>query len=399
MPGIVDIKTPPGQDTSQHLAVPGLNDALDDATDKNGRLHVFLVHGMSNHPFGPEKEFQRRFGVSDYPSLLRHLDDPAWRASKTSAVIGSIQEKQFDPLVDRLARELGVSPSQTEGPTLEWIENKNRLLGYQLRWPFEGPRDGTGRTPRMVIHLNAWALASIPHKIKLLGDDNHAGRKDFFFNRALKDGLVSWGLMDAALYVGAERANMQHAVETGINWLAHGYPQKETPQPAAGDRYAFGAASLGSAITLDTLKMLLAEPDSPTVARMFRSGVPLYLFANQIPLLDPASVSSGAGNRAKITNSTQALKEIARQLPKDAVLTVVAYNDPSDMLGFPVPAIPDNGDGAKIRVINVAVRNQAFGIWWLFSNPLAAHTGHPRTRTVMKNMADGITVKAAATTP
>jgi hypothetical protein len=408
-PGIVDRKTPEGQDTSEKIEVQGLRQAIGDAAELGGSLQLFLVHGMSNHPFGPEGELGRRLGTPDYSQLLDEIKKPAWRAAKKEAVISAIQDYQFDPLVKRLAKELGVRDSRSdpsiEHATLEWLEDDGKLLGYQLRWPFEGSPDQNGRIPRLVVHLNSWAMVTIPHKVKLLGDDNHAGRKDFRLNRGLKDGLVSWGLMDAALYVGAGRTGMQQAVAQGLHLLAEG-----SLAPSRHDRFAFGAASLGSVITLDTMKNLLEHGGvcyggmcrrlaPETIASMFRKGVPLFLFANQIPLLDPASVPASAAGSTAISESTAALTDLAERLPQGAVLTVVAFSDPSDMLSYRVPAIATARKSAVIRVVNIAVRNQSVGLWWLVSDPLAAHTGFPKTRAVMNEMVNGMTIEASATSP
>jgi hypothetical protein len=397
-PGIVDRETPVGQDSSQDIQVQGLRKAMDDAAEHGGSLQLFLVHGMSNHPFGPEKTFQKTLGIADYPKLVEEIPKPEWREEKKEACIAAIKRYQFDPLVTRLIKELGFEQTSQQPATLEWLQDGEQLLGYQLRWPFESAPDRNGRVRRLVVHLNSWAMVTIPHKVKLLGDDNYAGRRDFPINRGLKDGLVSWGLMDAALYVGAGKKDMQQAVAKGLHLLAEG-----SPAPNRHDRFAFGAASLGSVITLDTMKNVLNEGGvcyggvcrrlaPETVSGMFREGVPLFLFANQIPLLDPASIPASGSRNATVSASTSALTDLAEQLPKDGVLTVVAFNDPSDMLGYRVPAIPTHAKGAQIRVVNVAVRNQSLGLWWIFSNPLSAHVDFPKTNAVMNEMVNGITI-------
>jgi hypothetical protein len=208
-PGIVDRETPAGQDTSEKIEVQGLRQAMGDAAELGGSLQLFLVHGMSNHPFGPEGELGGRLGTPDYPRLLEEIRKPAWRAAKKKALITAIQDYQFNPLVERLAGELGVRDSRSdpriEPATLEWLEDDGTLLGYQLRWPFEGSTDHNGRVPRFVVHLNSWAMVTIPHKVKLLGDDNHAGRRDFLLNRGLKEDIA------AAVAQGALRPEARDA--------------------------------------------------------------------------------------------------------------------------------------------------------------------------------------------
>ena len=224
----------------------------------------------------------------------------------------------------------------------------------------------------------------------------------------IKDSVITWGLADAAQYVGKSKERIQLAVAKGIESMA----KEASIETASGrrnssDKFAFGAASLGSIVTLDTLRSI-AEKDgeycyigagkggcvsvsAETVKAMFSRNMPLYFFANQVPLLGPADPSTrGMGNvESKVASFA---KDIGTKN-----LTVVAFYDPADFLGYRVPKIESNGD-TKVDVVNVMTRNQGFGIWYVINNPLDAHTGFPKTRAVMNFMADGAKVSSIGDT-
>lgn len=397
IPGIKDYRFPHGQKPMGVTHVGGLEEAIDSAAAKGGALHLFLVHGMSNHPFG--SDFASKLGVKDYPDLLEQLKRPAWRREKEGAMIDCITRTQFDPLVTRLAGRLKVKPLAESACRLKWIDDRRGLAGYQLRWEFAsdaGTGDGTAPPRRLVVHLNSWAFTTIPAKAGLQAADAYEERNAFPFNKALKDGVVTWGLMDAALYVGSERKRMQHVVAKGLEWVGE--------EDLKSGRFAFGAASLGSVITLDTMAEAAGSLNPEISDALFDGTLPLYLFANQIPLLDPAArrpfpaIAKQGGTAPPRSPVANSLQNFAAQAPRPSrphqihqprgKLTVLAFNDPSDMLGYQVPPVPSKN--VDVTVINVTTRNQAIGIWFLGVNPLDAHTGFPKTRAVVEMMVKGI---------
>lgn len=393
IPGVKRISVPELQPPVK-CRVGGLEDAIQEAARNEGALHLFLVHGMANHPFGKLK----KLGVRNYADLMAKID----RGDIDEKVlIDLIKKEQFNPLVDNLAKSLGVVPiesSCSQSPPLVWLRDPKGLMGYQMRSEYVGPwKDGRQR--KLVVHINCWAFTVIPFKERLVELDDYDERNLFRLNKLVKDGIITWGLMDAALYVGGERLRMQDAVAEGLRLVG-----KEDLNKG---KFAFGAASLGSIITLETFKRE-AKGLNPKLTAAFLTGEqPLYLFANQIPLLGPAN--GGALKRgetedgrhgivAPVANALQAFAESAKaanealEYPK---LTVVAFNDPADLLGYPVPMIEkrDGKNAVEVTVVNVATRNQGLGIWFAGVNPVSAHTGFAKTRDVVKIMSKGIEKK------
>lgn len=413
-PRIVEKSIATSDKSHPPVTVPGLREAVERAAARGGSVHLFLVHGMSNHPFGGEASFPTEFQAKDYTDILAKLRSNDWREEpvRRGRFIAAIRKAQFDPLVPRLVSRLGLD-YVANSSELEWYEDGKGLLGYKLREVFEGKSTG-GKSPRrLVVHLSAWAPVSIAEKIPLMARDNYQERNDFPLNRSIKDGTVSWGLADAAQYVGKNRSRIQYAVALGLESMAKeaGIDSSSANPGVCRDLFAFGAASLGSIITLDALATLAGNGgkqcyldggrntcvnlDSTVVQAMFSGGLPLYLFANQIPLLWPA-----IEGKYKTKGEARALaNQIAEFAPaaKQHRFLVVAFNDPADFLGYRVPNL-DTGKGVGIDVINVMTRNQGYGIWWLVNSPLDAHTGFPKTRAVMDFMAEGGKVTKTADT-
>lgn len=376
-------------DANDSFGLIGLETAIDSTDGVDGALHLFLVHGMSNHPFGPEENFQRRFGVSCYGDLLPKVRDPEWRRANEARLVESIITSQFDPLVTNLASRLAIKPVQHEPCRLTWLGNPDNPHGYQLRWEFAG-RTASGKTRRMVVHLNNWSLTTIHSKLQLLEDDTYPERNAFFANKKIKDAMVTWGLMDAAMYVGQGRARMQAPVADGLKLVAR--------EDLKRGRFAFGAASLGSIITLDTMTRITRSLDPDMTAALFKGDLPLYLFANQIPLLGPAAERSleqmtNPAYRASLTSPvSDSLGQFAAQAVREGktgdsrpILSVLAFNDPADLLGYRVNP-PKASDDVTVRVANVTTHNRGWGIWGIVTNPYSAHAGFPETSGVIKLM-------------
>lgn len=407
-PRIVGTSIAGSKDEQRTITVQGLKQAVADAGAEGGSVHLFLVHGMSNHPFGKEADFKQKFGAEDYREILEKLRSKDYRdePKRHNTFIKTIAETQFTPLVPRLAKRLNLE-EDTDQSKLEWYLDGDGLLGYKLRRVFESaPNNGPKR--RLVVHLSAWAPVSIAEKIELKANDDYDQRKTFIANKMIKDGVITWGLADAAQYVGKGKERIQLAVAKGVESMANeARLQSQSGRKESSDRFAFGAASLGSIITLDTLRCLAdgngnfcyigsgksgcISVSPETVKAMFSRSMPLYFFANQIPLLGPADPNS---------NKKDGIETKVASFAKDVGaknLTVVAFNDPADFLGYRVPKIESNGS-TKVDVVNVMTRNQSVGIWFVVNSPLDAHTGFSKTRAVMNYMADGGTVNSTGDT-
>ncbi len=398
------IATKNAADKPEKVTVPGIADAVKATARDGGSLHLFLVHGMSNHPFGPPKKFKTNFEVEGYPELMNKLKEKSWREKPETHAnfIKAISLAQFDPLVPNLAKTLKLVETE-DARRLDWYEDEKGIIGYKMRRVFEGEPVQTGQRRRLVVHLSAWAPVTIPEKLALLESDNYPQRNFFIGNRVIKDASVSWGLADAAQYVGKNKGRMRAAVAMGIESMAReANLNSQAGRRASQDRFAFGAASLGSIITLDTLQMLAQSGGaqcfvdggskgcvtvSPgAIKAMFSNDMPLYMFANQIPLLAPAIDTD-----FKSDAFAQKVADITgRKEPRKFL--IVAFNDPSDFLGYRVPHIASS-DTVDVDVVNLVTRNQSFGVWFFLNNPLQAHGGFALTSAVMDFIAKGGTIE------
>ena len=387
IPGVRKITVPKGQISAEGQKVKGLNESIDEASANGGALHLFLVHGMSNQPFGDPKELGS--GIYSYGDVVEKFkNDKEWRVRNEAMLTERATKAQFEELVSRTADKLGTTEKISE--KLTWIEDKKGVMGYQVRTEYKGA-SAEGRQRRLVVHRNCWAFTVIPFKSELLALDNDPARDRYFLNKMLKDSIVTWGLMDAALYVGSQRNRMQDAVSRGLAMVGK--------EDLKNGRFAFGAASLGSIITLDTMARDASKLDSDIKNAFFREEQPLYFFANQVGLLgagdkDPLKSVAKANQTAivapELSTSLQNFAKSADPTTKSetAKLTVIAFNDPADFLGYPVPA--QENDSVEFRIVNVSVRNQGLGIWGTVVNPLDAHGGFPKTRGVVKILTEGI---------
>lgn len=422
----------------ENQSVPGLRAALNETAGEGGTLRVFLVHGMSNHPYGDKNAFSDTFDkdVADYPALLEKMKSPAWRNGKKADFIKAIVGSQFTPLIPNLAATLGLH--QEEGVELQWLTGNGEqdVIGYQLRRPFRGVVDGQER--RVVFYVSSWAHTCLEPKSELARHEEYPERKYPIANKGIKDGLVTWGLMDAALYVGTNRHRMEEAVAQGLSAM-----WAESAGQSAHDRYVFVSASLGSIITLNTLTRILNEappagttgkslspeavitmllpPKSGNSLRPPASPASLHMLANQVPLLAQAVDNGGAGLKATDAEGAApsetpleapqatALRGFARALSQalgqakslglekqgdgKRQLNVIAYTDPADLLSFQIRKrdLPGFGEleNVNIELTNVLVRNPAFGIRPLFSWPLSAHSDFDKSPAVIWLMAEG----------
>ena len=248
--------------------------------------------------------------------------------------------------------------------------------------------------------------------------------KGALFNRSLKNTILDWGFSDAVMAVGAMngifREGMRQLFLESARFNADGTRtndwEKQLKDPHGMDQeFIVVSHSLGSYLVFSTLNMDQQEefPESTqapatggkatedAAARyIFERTSLVYFFANQIPLLELATMetagtaTSAQGNEtkepdAKATLSAQmrTWKNLRRSFGskpgEEEELAakprqVVAWSDPSDLLTWRIPGMKG------LMIDNLYVRNT---FWrWIVARPIAAHVNYDRNRDVIRVM-------------
>jgi hypothetical protein len=211
-------------------------------------------------------------------------------------------------------------------------------------------------------------------------------------NAMLKREIVNWGLSDAVMAVGPMRGYYRRAMNAAFAFAAT-FEGKSIDER----EFVVISESLGSFAVMDAYEHIDAAHNA--VRDVLDRTYLLYFFANQFALLELARVGNLPGvflsadlaesAHAPSASPLQALERWA-QHPLHAerlsgsdraarVSQIIAFNDPSDLLTFDVPAI------AGAKVVNLYDR---IGSHWLglFENPVTAHTGHSANPNVLRTM-------------
>jgi hypothetical protein len=212
-------------------------------------------------------------------------------------------------------------------------------------------------------------------------------------NAGLKRQLVDWGLADAAIVLGPMKTYLHRAMEKAFAYAAD-YEGRDTE----GQEFVVVSESLGSFVVMDAFANL--EGESATVRRVVSNTSDLYFFANQFALLElgrlgraatPAT-SLAAGPTAAAEPGLHDLLTHWATTPRGARMAmaprprqIIAFNDPSDLLTFDVPALRTPDGGRAATVVNLYDRNQ-FDFFGLFADPASAHTGHSHNRAVLRTI-------------
>lgn len=140
------------------------------------------------------------------------------------------------------------------------------------------------------------------------------------------------------------------------------------------------------------------DPDGTRFATTLSQTRFIYMFANQIPFLDLASMddeplrareSPGSAPDARAPAPKGRIAKLARYydllMGPGAALQLVAFSDPNDLLTF---QLYDKPPGANINLVNVRLRN-AGDLMGYLEDPLTAHTGYPSNEKVVDLVVNG----------
>jgi len=415
--------------------VPSLSQLRQQVAQKpGGTLRILLVHGMSNHPFGEETEFKRRFNLTKntYAALQAKFAEWESQSDFRKSVASAIGSAQFSEFVPQTAKRLGcpyeiLPNSYTDKKPVEIIRHPSKpktVLGYVLKRQFSSSQNGPAGVE---FYICSWAMQAAIHKEDVysrIDDGCHSGITSTFSdlavfgNRARKKGIVNWGLTEAAIYVGGHQQEFQWAVAQAMANTLEGLDSRR-------GALAVVTASLGSAITIDTFKNLLrskislggkkhewrSDGDRNNLIQLLTESkhnkpVPFYMFANQYQLLAHAQAKSDYGDGAtveKLRRSGNVALQIqgidgnggmdprltAAIRSKNLQIQLVAFTDPDDLLSHPFEGIKDPDPEVKIGTTNVYVHNPKLRWLFIFANPGTAHGAYDKNRAVVHRMMSG----------
>ncbi len=321
-------------------------------------VRVFWVHGMCTHP-------------------STWADD---RTNRLAAIIGGTRQS------------LGSRPIGPHGASIR-IERINKG-GVALELVFF-----------------SWSPLTAPFKAALAFDHSrdHGGEFPYAratLNRELKRGLVNDCLTDVIVYNGPNGNDIRRAMTEAACFALGGRGNGQDCDVSAGDApppVALVAESLGVKLVLDAFieigRVIDRRGDRVAMAQLAQglSKVKMvYLFSNQVPLLDSAGSPREAPSWAQRAKMSASLGDLFRLMdqarplvqPSPAPVTVVAFSDPNDLLSYRI--VPAHlGDAAEyLRIVNVILSNDPtyFGF---VERPDAAHCGYAWNPYVFVLLGDG----------
>jgi hypothetical protein len=186
-------------------------------------------------------------------------------------------------------------------------------------------------------------------------------------NGFAKRELVDWGFSDAVMALGPMKQYLHETIERACDFAAAFGEAHRAPS-----RYVVVAESLGSFIVFDAYAHAKTR-----VCSVLDETAHVYFFANQLALLELARLSEPAAPSILPLSLHQALSRWANA--SQELKQIIAFSDPSDLLTFRVPAVPN------AKVVNVCDR-MGLDLFHLIAGPVAAHTGHSRNPAVLKLM-------------
>jgi hypothetical protein len=394
-----------------------LADELRNMTGKE--IHIFYIHGIGSD--GPD-DFDS-FGLRK--SMCEFLKDCTTEAGTPIGPWDYANQKDFAP--DAPVPELAYLDQPVWKSREEWLAAAPYAIHFQLA--------RRGNAPIYVDELNWWPLTFAlkcrqivaaeadfvgPSKPRIatcsrrepnqdvnsrfksydwIGKDEAEAllkkpAKSARVNRALKNSLMDWGFSDAVMALGPLRPFLLEGVRQLILKSLDDSAQSRALAPeqrAANEEFIIVSHSLGSYLIFAALDTGAQESQAANVQQAGQSFGQIlsrtsfvFFFANQLRLLELAGLDGPSERnlathleawgklRCDYLKSVDDAKECRR--PR-----IVALNDPSDLLTWPVPQL------ASVDVTNHTVKN-AKHWFWLFENPTPAHSNYAKHKRAIQEM-------------
>lgn len=413
--------------------ISSIGESLNSA--KQRPLHILYVHGIGATGSGDSWILQKRIcaflkgcklpkklvplgrdyadsGVFDYaapPPAFQYMGNPVWKKQE--------EWRASAPFVDHyLLRRSDGGPVIVE--EINWwplvfplkchtiMTDEARLAG-----PNKKLLNLCSQSEEDATHLGRYkAYAWIkPEDAKTLESLRPKGA---LLNRSLKTSLLDWGFSDAIMAVGSMhdlfREGMRQLLVESARFHADGSKTDEWEQqgknPGQIDtEFIVVSHSLGSYMVFSTLSADQQDVDPQITPSLSRSDVAtsredaaakyilqrtslVYFFANQIPLLELASVQESKAAEA-LGKRMQRWRDLRENFRKEHTEEsefpvkppqLVAWSDPSDLLTWCIPEMK------PLTIVNLYVRNS----WWhwIIANPSTAHANYDSNKKVLRTM-------------
>ena len=269
---------------------------------------------------------------------------------------------------------------------------------------------------RLKVTALNWSPLTASIKQHQFASDNALPRATI--NGLIKTGVLNDGLSDATLYLGSYQTVMRRGVMMGLCAFLDGefVNDRCVPTATAHGSVALISESLGSYMLFDAIEALnCGGVNSPAGEPLFSRLRQLYMFANQIPLLEladlkPRPSAPGAGPSLESTKLNAFLDRVRRWRgarvraqgrpagagpeaapPETQPLEIVAFTDPNDLLSYELNRRNYRQAGADphaFETSNVLYPNATAWLG-LFADPLSAHTGYSKNPEVLDLVACG----------
>lgn len=300
---------------------------------------------------------------------------------------------------DSMMTAIGDALHLTKGTTTRILidhRHDTRTAAVLRVTPYSG-----GHGEQMTVHEVTWApvINGIKHALDYDRTVPTAGKRSLL-NRGLKDGLINARLADPVIYLGEQKSEIQFPVKFTLCRVLKGQFKDDrctVPQSLV-DRagpVVIITESLGSRITFDSIMALRATSDAPTgaaVDRLASRTSHVFMLANQLPLLELASVAPPPDNPEESGRPSPGLAGFleARQRAEETGnrLMVIAMSDPNDLLSYDIPPAFASRFSDD-RFINVDIGVSGFGLLRIASNALKAHVGFEKDSRVINMIAYG----------
>jgi hypothetical protein len=438
-----------GNDLSTtHRQTTSIGDSLRRAGD--APLHILYLHGIG--ATGPQDSLPLR------QSICKELKD-------CTSPAGYSRGREY--------ADQGEFALTAKAPTLTYMGSV--IWNNQQEWnasaPFVDHYVLTRKTGKSILvdEINWWPLVFplkcrniLPEEAKLAGTDGNylnlcatlapdivvSGRYDYYpwialataktlesepskavvLNRKLKIDLMDWGFSDALLSVGPVRELLVEGIRQLIikSVAASGDQAKALSagagSPGASDsEYMVISHSLGSFLAFSALNSQSEANVASAIEAANRAKVfdyvlahmdQVYLFANQVPLLELAQLGQGSAAptpgamaevpgsetpeatvaQAKTAGSSRFMVDLENWTAKRAATQrvpgplarvagrrqqIVAWSDPNDLLSWQLP------DSQGINIVNLHPKNSIRWLW-LFENPMAARDNYAANKDVIR---------------
>jgi hypothetical protein len=360
-------------------AYEGIAPALERQAAVPGRTtKVLMVHGIGKH----------------LPGYSGRLQDQLTAALGLDVVQEQYKEFTLSPPPPRPDLNLGDQPLGTL--RINRYTNKSgsrELLFYELTWS-------------TIIDSTKASLA--------YDTTNEYAYHRATLNRTAKE-FIDSHIPDPIIYTGDNHQKILTAVNQSLCWMISGdwnaLPtggqqrcnalEGDKARHIQEDTLVIITHSLGSRITLDALQSIaatalmqqLGQQRHPLVQALQNKDIPVYMLANQLPLLQLGFVKpeiTGQRDRYCQAGGDRHDQRMFRQV------RLVAFSDPNDLLSYAIPPeFAEEFIDSRLcpQVVNVTVNVApvtAVPVVGTFADPLAAHNDYEADERVIGLITNGI---------